>query len=701
MEEELQRPRFERPHRRKAALAQATERYSVSDDLTITARGSGWPKEKTFPLGPSLRGLVQRPLALAIAHALGAYYVRFAPQTSGERHRLATNFFAASRERLLAGRSAPLRSFVLPEVAARFRSEFDRAILDIAKREDIILTSKAESKAGLFLPLSELASCGLVPTLERPGNPANYHHAGGKRAGLLEQSGASLTEFQQKEHANFLKDAQAIGLSLDSDEAKNFIFALVSEAGVTALSDELSFHRAIIETNRKILLRLRIAAEDQYLEFSRLYEQGEIHLRAADRSVLDVFDAGKLDASMPKEIWRSYFPPNNPARSTANLLLLCRERMQSRVNPDGAGPLKTRMMEIVPNLGGAYHLDGMINFHRAGVASGAIMYMCDSGNNPSPIVDMRRDYEEATDRKNFVKIHSVKARAGDHPIIDVLPIKVANQRISSVRALREISARTSTLHKAHPNLEDYLFVFVYFKRPSVMSAEYLADSLKALCKKAKLPSKWQLSGIRMAVAMDAASTARGRLKEVQNRMKQKSDGPVTAGYGLSFPIKLMLTRLIATYQNHMEAAFATHTSGQIVIVGGTGDATEARLEGAIRTGLGFMCRDEKSSSIEGAVQGEICTKVGECARCNQSYFVSDPQSIGEVIAVNRILNQKRLELEATQPGAWTETWAHLFAFTHVVLEKVKRSRFARLIPEAEWIAEALLEVEFDPTQLRP
>ena len=166
-------------------------------------------------------------------------------------------------------------------------------------------------------------------------------------------------------------------------------------------------------------------------------------------------------------------------------------------------------------------------------------------------------------------------------------------------------------------------------------------------------------------------------------------------------MRILLSRKIREYQTVLEAALATHTSRGPQLLGYSENEADNLVNKAIHTGLGFLCRDVtvRGGKVEDA--GPSCPELGRsCADCQSRLFITDEDSLAEMIAVKESLSK---HLESTGDGkleSWKEDWLDLYAFSIAVIHKAKRSRFSYLMPAAQRKAKKLLSNGFDPLLIR-
>lgn len=703
MQLEARAARYVRKHRRLKPLVDADSTFSVlHSPLAVIVHPAHWRKPCTFRLEHVLSGLVTPVLAKKIATALGRYYVRFAAKTAASRHNALESFLSASRQFILPQDRPALHSLVGTETASRWVAAYE-AHSDSIRSEPIKLTTVAEKFDCLHLTLSELAGCGLVPHLTKAELPKNYHATATRREGLIERGGDDSQQISASAIEKLKAHLQRLGIEFDSDAAAKHVQSLAKEIDLANLLSEQDYYEAILALNEKHLDELRHAAESDFMMWRDHYSAGQALLSKADPATLKLFDSGQLSPHSPMATFRRIFPFERPEIATANFLYLCVHRFNAQIPAETKVPdWRSRLLLILRNLGGKFHLDAMLSLHREGIACGIIIFLVDTGANVSTALELLTDREEKTDTEGLVRVISTKARSGYEPIVEALPVVDSAHRIGTVQILREIEAMTIRRRQLLPRaLANHLFVFSYFSTPSVADSAHLGFQFNYLLKRHTLPQGWVPSAIRVAVAVREARESVGNLRNVQQRLKHKTDSPVTTGYAFSYPIRKLLEMRIRKFTDLLQAAFSSHVPGTLLVLGNTRGESRHLIAKAKRTGLGMLCANSKAGARPGTKAGQDCKMVGECPDCSQRMFVVDLASMTEVIAVNSILSERRQELEATAEQRWSAVYVELLAFTTVVISLVKRSPFAHLVPHAKARADQLRASGFDPTLLRP
>lgn len=649
------------------------------------------------PLGQVLRVR----LASLIAEAHVEYLTRFS------RGYALTSFFAFDRLAKFARADRETQNnlkrvnSVYTGVGADFWRDTVATYVTTLQLRDIAVTTFAEEIGNLFRGLDELASRALAAKCERPTLPKNYHASGKRRPGLVEQS--SKNAFDPELLAQLEAHIDNLNLPVKGEEARDLLKALAAQVPASALHDEVAFAEAIFRINAKALGDARTPAEAAFLYWRHVWVKGQELLNAPGPSVANAVQRARL---LPKHLsgtpLRALFSPHLGEVAVANFLKYLHEKHGPCVPVEVTRDWPTLMERAYWELGGREFFQSCFSLHRAAVAGAAMMYLIDSGANVSSVLSLTTKSEQETDDPNFVDYVSHKDRAGPEPIVKQLPLKVSGVRVTAAQALREVKQMTQALREMFPHLlGDELFVYSYFAKPSVLTAEALADNFRYMQRDNQMPQVWTPGAVRIAVGVEVSGKAGGDLDKVGRKLSHAVGSVTTPIYALRLAVRLMLAHKIWEYQTLLEAAFATHASRGPLVLGYSKKAADLIVDKAVRTGLGFLCRDATARGGKVDNDGATCPDMGRCcASCHARVFMVDVKSLTEIIAVNESLSKRLDAVGEGQQDAWTENWLDLYAFSTAVIHKAKRSRFAYLIPTARREAQELLATGFDPTLIR-
>lgn len=577
---------------------------------------------------------------------------------------------------------------------AVYRLEFSRI-----RAKKIKLTSQAEMINALNIFVDELADSGLGPALDRSSMPGNYHGAAGRRRSLLELNDKALTSATESAIKRMRDDLKQRGVEID-DEGDRFLASLIDSPRLQNLVDEQSIYAALLDEHRERLARLRAAAEQSFCYWQDIYKNGELAM--AEPHTPEFLQIAKLLdlANVGTEFGKRLFPATSATTATRNMLSICVKFYDSTVPSQGSVSWKPRFLKAVRLCGGIYHLDAMLFPHRQAIACALILYLIDSGANPSTALQMRTDFEEATDDSNLIKVRSYKPRSGYQSIVDTLPVKDKAVKVTAVEALRFIRESTAKRRSSDKDLGDYLFTFRFFSTTSVASYDFISNHMSYLAMDQRLPSCWTPGAIRQSVAMEYSSKNLASLRGVARKLKHRPNSSQTPFYALSFPIRGLLEQIIKHYQQVYQTSIADNLADGLSHLGYDANDMKRLREQVQRTGLGVLCL-RRVGVPEMARDDRPCGKVGLCPGCEKHLFVANENSIAELIATKEVLWARRQQLESEEPGRWAFAWVHLLAFCIVVLERIQRSSHARYLDQAQVIARKLVSAGFDPTTLRP
>lgn len=688
-----------RTHVRRAP-AQTDGEYVAIDEsrLVVTCHPPAWRVPRDFDFA-FLRPFAEPTLASRIAAAFGRFVVRFSRPTSVSRYTGFRRLWLATAAQLQPVQGAPdLRT---GELASGWSTAARAYAAAEYERHTKATSAKADLQA-TWTVLDELASCGLLATVNPVEPPKNLHLTKVPRPSLVEL--AATKSATKEEKSALVRHFRSIGVPVDDLEAERFIELVAGLLTQEERRDPRKATEAYTAKASEYINTLKFAAETRFLKWQKHYEDGQRLLTSADKNVLAAFPNGLLHAERSSAAVQRFFPRDDLDSATANFLLLMKEFFQGRV-PSAEKlehPWRARYMKLIARLGGRYHLDAMLSLHRDAIAAAALLYILDTGANVSTTISLETDFERATSDPNIVEFFAVKSRARYAAIYDVLPVNEPGRRVGTVKALRAVADMTADRRRQFLQLGKKLFIFSYFHEPSVAGGEFLANQLTYLLAEEGLPPQWTLSGIRAAIGIIDTLDGTGTLNGLRRKLNHGgSSFATTASYALRWPIRKQLELEMSKYQRQFQAGVASNLEGALQWLHRTPEEADALLEDAKRTGLGFLCAAPRGGARRADPAGSSCSKVGECADCSVRLFVMDEQSLAEVIATNLSLkaNMSRLEMESAE--RFDEVWVDLLAFSTVAMEEARRGPFAYLVSPATKTAEQWIAEGFDISDLRP
>lgn len=568
------------------------------------------------------------------------------------------------------------------------------------------LVSYAAEYRALCIGLDMLRDAGLAPKFKRQALPKNYHLSGGRRPSLLEQSGQAgqpgsapvAQELIEAMHAQI----EQLGIEVDGKEVQNLLQALAKEVPVETLHDELAVAEAILSKNAQTLTTLRETAERTFIEWRDIWEQGQKLLRevppelpAAVKAAIDYRGEDRSERAS------RLVPVDDPDLTKRNLLAYFAKYHHGEVPGEVESKWTISMRKAYSLAGGRPVLDGCFCLHKLGVAAAAILYMIDSGANVSTTLAMTVDAEQSSADAEFASTVSYKDRAGPEPLVRDLPVHDNAVQVTAVQALREVAKMTAARRKRYPEVGDALFIFQFYNgAPSTATDTFLRNNMRYMLRNANLPPVWTPSAIRIAFAVEHSGRSGGDMTRLGQVLRHEEDSESTPGYGMRFAVKLLCVRRIRRFTTLYEVAFASHTKRGPLTLGYSEKVGKHLLEEAHRTGLGFICRNIEHKGGKLTKDGPECPDVGRgCAGCDVHLYVVDEQSLGETICVQAALDKHLDILETTKQKQWKEDWLDLYAFSTAVLQQVKSSQYAYMLPRARKVADQLAKAGFDPLLL--
>ena len=687
---------FTRPHRRRPPSDVPVE-YENRRRLTYYI--PKFKREFDYQVLARILGL---HLADVVAEAHVAYIVRYARRTALAQYYALRRFAESTAANLKLATALSHCPSLSTEIGADYWRRSVSAHVSKLQGSSISLTTLAEEIGNLYRGLDELASLGIAASCKRPRMPRNYHASGGHRPGLIEQAG--MAPVTQEVVAQLDARIKELNLPVKGREARELLRAVVAQVPADVLHSDVAVTEAIFSLNAKALADIRTAAEDAFIYWRDVWLKGQTLLQDSDGD--SIASAVNQASSIPKHLENRHrealFSPDLGDEAMGNFISLIRKTYGPYVPAGVEIGWPPFMKKAYWKLGGRYFFDGCFALHRKGVAAAAILYLVDTGANVSTALSLTTSSEQQTDDPDYVNFVSYKDRAGPEPIVKQLPINSHGVKVTAAQALRDVKAMTQARRDLYRDkLGDSLFVHTFFSRPSVLTNNVLAANFRYILSDRKLPKLWTLSAIRVAVAVEVSGKTDGDMNRVGQKLSHAVGSSTTPIYGLRWAVRQQLHAKIREFQTLLEAALATHASDGPLVLGYSGAVAEVLVNRAIRTGLGFLCKDATTYGGNASGKESTCPVLGKsCASCQVGVFVVDVESLAEVVAVHESLNKKLDEYEENRPKAWIENWLELYAFSSAILQKAKRSRFAHLIPPARRKAQLMLDAGFDVFQVK-
>lgn len=687
----------DRPHRRKQAPDESVE-FQEIEPLVFWV-----PKFRKHFDYTDLFAAFGQGKARRIGREHMAFVTRYAQKTA-IGYRLALTHFARTlaAKNHIARRLARARGLRSGPGAAGWLQglrEHEKVLREMPRT----LRAYAAEYNSLCIGLEMLRDAGLAPSFDRQALPKHYNISGGRRPSLLEQSAkASDTAIAHDLVEAMQAQIERLGIEVDGREIHDLLHALAKEVPVETLHDELAVAEAMLSKNAQTLTTLREIAERAFIEWRDVWEEGQRLLSNAPpglaAAVKDAIDYRGEDRSIRA---RRFVPTDDPELTKRNLLAYFAKYHSAEVPSEIETTWTLPMRKAYRQAGGRPVLDACFCLHRLGVAAAAILYMIDSGANVSTTLSLTVNSEQSGQAREFANTVSYKDRAGPDPLVRDLPVSDDSVQVTAVQALRGVVKMTATRRELYSQVGDALFIFQYHRdEPSVADDRFLRRCMRYMLRNANLPAVWTPSAIRIAFAIEHSGRSSGDMTRLGQVLGHAEDSDSTPGYGMRLPVKLLCVRRIRQFTTLYEVAYASHTERGPLILGYSEKVGQHLLGEAHRTGLGFMCRNIEHRGGKLTDSGPECPDVGPgCPGCAVHLYVVDEQSLGETICVQAALDKRLDVLETAKQKQWKEEWLDLYAFSTAVLQKVKSSQYAYLLPRARRVAEQLSTAGFDPLLL--
>lgn len=522
--------------------------------------------------------------------------------------------------------------------------------------------------------LDVCADDNVLPRIARPKMSANYHRSRTARPTVAEitRGGRAL------DYAAILKDAIERGDG--GEEANRYLQAL--EAEVTANGRRLTnveLMQAIAELNRSRLDMLRDIASRRFITCRDAYDHAQSMVAdgaPVSKSLASRVLGGGFHASGTVD--RLFLEPA-PQEAKANFIRFVYDHCGGVLPRSGALPSTGAYREAIVRFGGAREVNGFFGAHEDAVAAAADIYMCDTNANPSTAENLPPDFESKSDRAGMVFVRSRKDRPVPKDIIEELPIKDPVHELSTVAALRGVKRMTDIYRTIAPDLSQHLLLFRWYDRPSIATTGFLANRLDYLLRETPLRDvPIRPSYIRPAGLLKVGLSSGGSIAEVAARGDHGFGTAVE--YTARYPVRLIYEQQIRYFMGALE---------DLASKGRWKSDSLAGPSASTRVGNGLTCLDPRAGVQDDVVEGEVCGRLDRCLGCWNSYFVAEVESVAEVILLRSHLAAEQPSWEATRSERWSQVWLPQLAFCDVVLEKLRRSRFARLVPQAEQLAASM------------
>lgn len=536
------------------------------------------------------------------------------------------------------------------------------------------LTSQAECLNHFGRCLDVLAEHGVLPTIIRPRMPPNYHRHRSARATAAELS----RDGAMRSAPEVVREALRQGDG--GDEALRYMKALLEETGTGRSLPEPELVRAIADLNASRLDRIRSIAEEKFLRWQAVYDDAQA-LRGAGISIsVADFVSFRMGADEGRQRLRELLTKSPVRDAQKNFMKLVDDHFDGLMpTADGFGNANF-FFEVVRRFGGAEEVKAWFGAHEDAVAATAIIYMVDTNANVSTALNLGASCEQECNASGLVTISSVKNRPVPKDIIEDLPIRDRRYRLSTVQAIRKLKEMTEIYRRHAPQHAGALLMHRYFSQPSAASSGFIANRLRYFLRSTELEGvPLTPACIRPSVLLRIGLTHGGSVAVVSARGDHSLE--VAQGYTMRYPVRLLYDEHVRRFMEYLEE--------MILGAPAIGTPASGKVEKGEATGLGLNCRNPEGGVQPGTAPGEVCSRIDCCADCVNSYFEATVENVAQVLLVNRHLLAHRKEWEARRSERWMAAWLPLLAYTDVILEKLKRSRFASMLPKAETLAQSM------------
>ncbi|CAJ3823226.1 Uncharacterised protein [Burkholderia pseudomallei] len=643
---------------------------------------------KIFDFG-FLFNITSVELARKVSMVLGKEFAKFARNTAGERMRFFARLFEhiASDEKLLAALRAGGNMGRLGDRAsweACLNSWFEAGVESYGPDR---LTTLGEMVNGLRRVYKALERKGLAPRVAFPEMPKNYHVGRGTRPSLIE---VKKREEMFVDVVQLVKErAVELGVPEDAMDIR-YLRELGDRVPPELLGSRDAFVTAMREVNSELLDNVRKLAEAAFLQGYADFQEGKRLISTANvedvnriNELMLAYEAGTEFSNLKAQLWNLLIE-KEPEETLATLLAYL-DRHNNGVPLIGMRREKATNVfvnKLYRHVGGVARLIKLLGCDANTIAAAMLVYMVDSGANPSVAAELSFDCMQPADDQKKVVIDSLKGRSDWRVIVRDFERMEPGIAATVPDIIDKTIEMTAKMRAGFPDLNPYLFIFRWYEIPSVASIEFLSNRLKYLVRDAGLSEGlYRLDSIRQSFLMEFALEADGnkRLAEIVAQ-HNKPHGTTINTYTDRWPIRILLSRKIIEYQKLLEYDFLFNGVGLEEAWGVSKEAAARILEKAERTGYGIRCRNSKWRPNATANHEDDCPEAGApCLDCGAKLFVVDEEAIRDIVREKQTLEAEQPEQEANSSPRWESEGLPLLAFYIAVIEKLKRSPFAGLL----------------------
>ncbi|WP_147707683.1 hypothetical protein [Microvirga massiliensis] len=445
--------------------------------------------------------------------------------------------------------------------------------------------------------------------------------------------------------------------------------------------------RAIQNLNASRLRILRKIAEEAFLRWSAIFDEGQVLASEGDDVSVIVDRALRPNEPERLRLFRDAFPPGDLRKASANFARYVRDQCGGLCPSETTFGDRSTFQKLMRQLGGRDRVKAWSAAHEDAVAAAALMYLVDAGANIAVALSLPPKFEESTDEPGHVKIVGQKNTANYKPIVEDLPIDDPGVAISTVQALRKLRCMTEPFRCQNPSLAGALFIHRFFPTPAKAKSSFIRQRMTYLLRSHPELRDVPLrpSHIRSSVLLDATLNLEGSIVAARAIADHDGDG-VTEGYTMKWPTRLIYLKMIREFQESMQILLIYDIPGAVEGLGIEPEQAEKLYEKAVRTGLGFSCRDPRAGANPRSKPGETCTRIEDCIDCRMILFLATVENVADIILLQRHLLAHQDEWQAQREERWNRVWLPYLALSIVILEKIRRSPYACIIPAGQKLA---------------
>ncbi|EIM28032.1 hypothetical protein MicloDRAFT_00046090 [Microvirga lotononidis] len=646
-------------------------------ELVLTVPGE--QKSRDFSFLIPLFGL---SAAQSIARSLISFYRKRAPKTRDGDHLIVCRAF-----RWMA--AAPSLAHFWEETLAKNGRVSEEGWQDAINiwaayfkaQENLAKRSIAQDLFAFCRCIEHVASAGLLPRVTRPRMPPGYRRASRKRKSLAEVS-MNGADGDVDSVTRTLRE----GILAGEEDSQSFLNTL-RDTNVTNCSSIDDLIKAIQHLNAYRLQAIRDIAETAFLKWSAVFDEGQALARQGDDVSWLIVQALQADRDRRYQLIDAAFPPWDLQQSKANFARYIRDIWGSLCPTEITFGDRPTFRRLMIRFGGRDVVKAWLAAHEDAVAGAVLMYLVDSGANVSTALSLPPNFEQPSDEPGHVRISAQKDRPIYKAIVDTFLIDDPSVQASTVQALRKLKEMTAPFRERDPSLGDRLFVQRFFESPAAANSDFVKNRMTYLLRLHPQLSKVPLrpNHIRSSVLLDATLNLEGGIVAARAIGDHEGYG-VTEGYTMKWPTRLVYLKMISDFQTRLQIVIIYNIPGAIESLGITPDQAEELYKTAVRTGLGFSCRDPKAGARPGTHAGEICTQIEDCTRCHMILFQATAENVADIILFRDHLLSHQDEWQAQREERWNQVWLPYLALCFVVMEKIRRSPHATLIRTGEQLA---------------